>query len=417
MKYSIRYGPGALSIILPDSLHVDVFTPRFAQPLADPLALFARALDNPEGVPPLEAMLEPRSVAIAVPDETRPFPLKALLPALLDRLFAAFPKLAHEKVRIVVGGGLHEAPDQAQLARILPQDLRGCSVVSHDARRSAVRHMGWTSRGTPVEINTAYADAELKIVMGMVDVHQFVGFTGGAKGVAVGCASAAMITANHRMLSEAGAFAGNIEGNPVRDDLDEAGAIAGVKLAINVVLTPEKEIAALFVGDPPRVMRSAAAESRRLCSLSLYDRYDIVIASCGGAPKDICLYQAQKGLEPARHCARPGGKILLLAQCPQGIGDERYAAYVARFFSHDAVLRDFRRHAFAMGAHKAFLFARTAAEHELVLHTDLPDADTARCLLNKGDAQTTLNGWFRQIPAAKVAILPYANTTFFRRTD
>ena len=245
MKYSIRYGPGALSIILPDSLHVDVFTPRFAQPLADPLALFACALDNPEGVPPLEAMLEPRSVAIAVPDETRPFPLKALLPALLDRLFAAFPKLAHEKVRIVVGGGLHEAPDQAQLARILPQDLRGCSVVSHDARRSAVRHMGWTSRGTPVEINTAYADAELKIVMGMVDVHQFVGFTGGAKGVAVGCASAAMITANHRMLSEAGAFAGNIEGNPVQDDLDEAGAIAGVKLAINVVFTPEKEIAAL----------------------------------------------------------------------------------------------------------------------------------------------------------------------------
>ena len=114
-----------------------------------------------------------------------------------------------------------------------------------------------------------------------------------------------------------------------------------MKLAINVVLTPEKEIVALFVGDPPRVMRSAAAESRRLCSLSLYDRYDIVIASCGGAPKDICLYQAQKGLEPARHCARPGGNILLLAQCPQGIGDERYAAYVARFFSHDAVLRDF----------------------------------------------------------------------------
>ena len=168
--------------------------------------------------------------------------------------------------------------------------------------------MGWTSRGTPVEINTAYADAELKIVMGMVDVHQFVGFTGGAKGVAVGCASAAMITANHRMLSEAGAFAGNIEGNPVRDDLDEAGAIAGVKLAINVVLTPEKEIAALFVGDPPRVMRSAAAESRRLCGLSLYDRYDIVIASCGGAPKDICLYQAQKKLERSRSEERRVGK-------------------------------------------------------------------------------------------------------------
>ena len=132
-------------------------------------------------------------------------------------------------VRIVVGGGLHEPPDQAQLARILPEDLRGCTVVSHDAQNSPMRHMGVTRRGTPVEINAAYADADLKIVMGMVDAHQCVGFTGGAKGVVIGCASASMITKNHSQLQDPGAFAGNLENNPVREDLNEAGILAGVK--------------------------------------------------------------------------------------------------------------------------------------------------------------------------------------------
>lgn len=73
----------------------------------------------------------PATVAIAVPDETRPFPIKLLLPPLLERIFRAFPQLPHEHVRIVVGGGLHEPPDAAQLARILPENLDGCTVVAH----------------------------------------------------------------------------------------------------------------------------------------------------------------------------------------------------------------------------------------------------------------------------------------------
>ena len=173
--------------------------------------------------------------------------------------------------------------------------------------------------------------------MGMVDAHQFAGFTGGAKGVVVGCASAAMIAKNHSMLQSAGAYAGNIEGNPVREDLNEAGAIAGVNLAVNVALTPDKKIAALFVGDPQKVMRSAARETRNLYGLEQTKNYDVVIASCGGAPKDICLYQAQKALDPARHIVSPDGKVLLVAECSEGVGDDRYENYVQLFKDHRCV--------------------------------------------------------------------------------
>ena len=397
-----------------DAQPVTVFTPRQVQPMVDPDTAFSAALDAPEGCARLEDMPEPASVAIAVPDETRPFPVKRLLPLLLARIFKAFPLLPHDRVRIVVGGGLHEPPDADQLGRILPEDRMGCTVVAHDAARSSMCRLGVTSRGTPVEINAAYANADLKIVMGMVDVHQFAGFTGGAKGAVVGCASAEMIAHNHSMLQQTGAFAGNLDGNPVREDLNEAGRIAGVKLAINVALTADKNIAALFVGDPERVLVGVARKTRNLYGLELDGTYDVVVASCGGGPKDICLYQAQKALDAARRCAGAHGRILLVAACAQGIGDERYEDYVRRFSSQEAVLRDFAQRQFQMGAHKAFLFARVAATHELVVHTELPKEAMARCLLRKGDAQATLDRWLRAAPQARVAILTHANATFFR---
>jgi len=413
MLYSVKYGHQKLSLAIPDTCPTDVIEPITVLPLEAPLEAFEAALDSPLGHPPLSALPQPASVAIAVPDETRPVPVRDLLPPLLERIFAAFPKLDHRRITIVVGGGLHEPPDQAQLDRVLPADLHGCTVVSHDARNSAICRMGVTSRGTPVEINAAYACAELKIVMGMVDAHQFAGFTGGAKGVVVGCASAVMIAHNHSLLSHAQAFAGNLEGNPVREDLNESGVIAGVNIAINVALTAEKKIAALFVGDPQLVLRRAAQETRALYGHRLHKKYDVVIASCGGLPKDICLYQAQKALDAARHCVAPQGKILLVAECSQGIGDDVYEDYVSRFTCQQDLLKDFTQHEFKMGAHKAFLFGRVAVAHELVLHTELSERDTSRCLLRKGDAQQTLDAWFGMNPHAETAVITYANSTFF----
>lgn len=253
MRHTVPYGKGSLSFELPESAFATVFEPRQVPPLLDPLAAFEQALDAPEHCPRLEDLAAPSSIAIAVPDETRPFPTRLLLPLLLNRIFKAWPALSPTQICIVVGGGLHAPADTAQFKRILPDDLGGCRVLSHDALRSPMLRLGTTERGTPVEINAVYAQAALKIVMGMVDAHQFVGFTGGAKGVVVGCASAAMIQKNHAMLSAPEACAGSLEHNPVREDLNEAGRIVGVNLAVNVALDAQNKIIALFAGDPAAV--------------------------------------------------------------------------------------------------------------------------------------------------------------------
>ena len=223
--------------------------PRELPVLSDLGQALEDALDNPIETQTLEGRRRPSSVAIAVPDETRPAPLKTLLPVLLDRLFRVWPDLDPAGVRIVVGGGLHPAPDAAQLARILPEDLRGCTVVSHDALTSPMTCFGTTSRGTPVEINAAIGEAELKLVIGMIDPHQFQGMTGGAKGVAIGCASKDMIQHNHSLMSSPEARVGNILDNPTRLDINEAGQMIGIDLAINVSLNPAKQAVALLAED------------------------------------------------------------------------------------------------------------------------------------------------------------------------
>lgn len=416
MDIRLKYGPGHRQLQLPDTVDVTMFEPRAVPVLAQVAEEVARVLAGPLAMPRLADLPAPQRVAIAVPDETRPTPLKVLLPPLLAHLLSAYPELSPRDVTIVVGGGLHPAPDGAQLERILPADLGGCRVATHDARSSPLERLGRTSRGTPVEMNALFASADLKIVVGQIDPHQFVGFTGGAKGAVIGLGSRATIEHNHSLMAHSQARVGRLEDNPVRLDLDEAGEIAGIQLALNVVLNPAKEVVGVVAGRPPVALRQGAALTAQVYGLAYNVPYDLVIASCGGSPKDICLYQAQKGLNMAAQCARPGGRILLLAACDQGIGDETYATYVQCFATPEEQLEEFVAQGFRMGAHKAFLFSRTLVDHEVVVVSELDAATLARCHLTKGQLQPTLDRWLASLPAGgRVAVVPSANTTYFYR--
>jgi nickel-dependent lactate racemase len=417
MDIELKYGRAYRTVTFPDDVAIDVLRPSPLPPLADPAAALAAALDDPLETLPFASRPRPASVAIAVPDETRPTPLGLLLPPLLARLFAAWPDLAPRDVVVIMGGGLHPPASEADLARLLPPAVVGdCRVTAHDARRSPMTFCGTTSRGTPVEVNAAYAAAALKIVVGQIDPHQFVGFTGGAKGVVVGCGSERTVRANHSLMFAQGAQVGVLADNPVRQDLHEAGRLAGVDFAVNVVLDPAKRVLGLWAGNPEAVVRAGAPLCDGLYGVPLAGGggYDIVVASCGGYPKDICLYQAQKGLNLASLCAGEAGRILLLAACPQGIGDETYEAYVRRFPTPQAQLEEFRAKGFRMGAHKAFLFSRTLTRHEVVVVSEMDEATLARCHLQKGEPEETLARWLAAVgPGARVAVVPSANTTYF----
>jgi nickel-dependent lactate racemase len=376
------------------------------------------ALNAPIGCEPLEALLarrRPASVAIATPDETRPAPLRAVLPVLLNRIEAKLPGPLAESVTLFVGGGLHPPAEAAAIERILPAGIaHGCRIVAHNARTAAMRDYGVTSRGTPVRINAEFAKADLKMVIGQVDPHQFVGFTGGSKGVVIGCAAPETIEKNHSLMSQPNAYVGRLAGNPVREDLTEAGEMAGIDLAINFVLDADKKAVQLAAGKPSAVLESCSAMCAKVYGVAIEEKFDIVVASCGGYPKDICLYQAQKGLNLASQALKPGGHILLLAASPQGVGDDIYFDYVSQFTSPEQVIRDFKSSGFRMGAHKAYLFGRTLVNYDVAVFSDLDPGILRKCHLRAAEPAAIIADWvagFEGTP--KVGIIPNANTTYF----
>lgn len=421
MQVQLKYGDRLRSLTIPEKAEVVVLSPATVPPLEDPIAHLNQALDAPLERPAFERLLQnfrPKTVAIAIPDETRPTPVKLLLPVVLTRLFNALPALKPDQVTLVVGGGLHPPLNEAGLKRVVPPDLaRGCRVIAHDASRSALTDYGTTHRGTPIRINAEYARADFKIVIGQIDPHQFVGFTGGAKGVVIGCAAADMIEHNHGLMFDDRARVGGLDGNPVREDMNEAGRRIGIDLAVNVVLDPEKRIVGLWSGDPEAVLRKGAETCAAVYGVGVDERFDIMVASCGGYPKDICLYQAQKGLNLASQAVKHGGKILLLAACPQGVGDDIYFDYVCQFATPQEALNDFKKLGFKMGAHKSYLFGRTLTNFEVAIASDLDPGTLRACHMRAADPELIIKEWVDDFPGRpRVGVVPNANTTYFHIT-
>jgi nickel-dependent lactate racemase len=414
----LKYGSGKIRIPIPEKAVVSILEP-LRTPVVDSVeAALDSSLSAPLGCSAIEEILEqrrPRTIAIAVPDETRPAPLRELLPPLLRRMEAWLTRPLADHVTLFIGGGLHPPADAAARERILPAaTARGCRIVAHDARTAAMHDYGNTSRGTPVRINAAYAAADFKVVVGQVDPHQFVGFTGGSKGVVVGCAAPETIEKNHRLMSQPNAFVGHLKGNPVREDLSEAGERVGIDLAVNFVLNADKKVVHLAAGRPIQVLESCARACAQVYGVPIAEKFDIVVASCGGYPKDICLYQAQKGLNLASQALKPGGHILLLAASPQGVGDDIYFDYVSQFTSPEEVIRDFKSSGFRMGAHKAYLFGRTLVNYDVAVFSDLDPGILRKCHLRAAEPAAIIAEWvagFEGTP--RMAIIPNANTTYF----
>ncbi len=415
MKIQLKYGKTQKHLFIPEKGKVSVLSNPTLPVVENLDKVFEEAMDSPLNTPKLEAMDEPKSVAIAVSDETRPTPVKILLPLLLKKLYKTFPRLTPNQVKIVIAAGLHPPLDEKGISRVIPESVApDCKVVSHDAVHSQMTNFGKTSLKTPVLINTYFAETELKLVIGNIDPHQFVGFTGGAKGGVIGCGSKDTIEANHSLMFNEKARVGSIEGNPVRSDIDEAGAMVGISLVINVILDASNKVVKLLAGEPVAVYQEGAKICASIYGVPIHEKFDMVVASCGGYPKDINLYQAQKGLAHAAQAAKPGGKILLVAACPQGVGDEAYFDYVSRFPTPEAVLEDFKAMGFKMGAHKAFLFARTLVAFDVSIASDIQLEILSKCHLQGCDPQATVEEWVDGFPGRPtVAVIPNASTTYF----
>ena len=418
MNVELKYGDRQYVLHIPEKAEVSILQPARLSTLRSIGDALGNSLANPLGCEAFDKMLgriSPNTVAISVPDETRPMPVRTILAILLKRIYSALPNLKPSSLTIVIGAGLHPPEGRKAQELIAPPEITNdCRVIQHDALHARMVDFGTTKRGTPVLVNAEFAEADLKIVIGQIDPHQFVGFTGGAKGAIIGCAAVESIEHNHSLMFDEKAQVGCLDGNPVREDMNEAGNMFGIDMVVNVILDANNDVVRLLAGEPIAVLKEGAKTCAALYGVAIEHKFDIVIASCGGHPKDISLYQAQKGLNLASQALEQSGKILLVAACSQGVGDDTYFDYVSQFTTPEEVLEDFKKVGFKMGAHKAYLFARTLTNYDVAMVSNLDTGIMKKCHLRAVDPDVIIREWvggFEGQP--RVAVVPYANTTYF----
>ena len=413
MHLKLPYGKRHLEAELPADCAVEFVMPRPQAAAEDPAALARQAVYNPLGdVKPPRAG---QTVAIAINDKTRPVPHEHLLPPVLQGLRHA--GVGAEDVLFIIATGTHPRMAESEYESILPSDiLASYRVICHDAHDHAnLTRLDDTARGTPVHINSAYMAADYRIVIGNIEPHQFQGFSGGVKSAAIGLAGAETINHNHAMMRDPKARLGEFDANPARQDVEDIGTVIGIDFAVNALLNPEKEIIKVFAGAPVAVMQAAIPEARALYEAPVEAPFDLMIASPGGHPKDINIYQAQKGLAHAAAVTREGGSLILCAACAQGSGSAAYENWMMNppMRSHEAVLERFAREGFQVGRHKAFQISRDAARIHTMLVSDL-DEDFVRGLLlqPQPDLQTAIDLALEKLPGgARIGVMPAANAT------
>ncbi len=419
-EFSLPYGQNVLTVSLPDEWQVELLAPKQIAPLSNPAGAVQRALETPLGEWRWLDFKGIRSVAIAINDKTRPVPHSVLLPPLLRRLEAL--GLPPQAITLLIATGSHPPMSPGEFHKVVPIDiLRNYPLVSHDAADADnLVYLGETRRGTPVWINRHFAQADLRIVVGNIEPHQFMGFSGGVKSAAIGLAGAETINHNHAMMRERQARLGRFDDNPPRQDVEEIGRLIGVHFSLNVILNQAKEMVAVLAGEPKLVMGQGMPLVRELYQVQVCAPFDLMLVSPGGHPKDINLYQSQKALAHAAMVTREGGTIILAAACPEGTGSQSYEDWMQGMASYEAVFERFGREAFRLGPHKAFLIARDAARARVLLVSELPADRVKRLLLTPmGSLQEAVSlaldtlapGEHMPRRDLRVGVMPWANAT------
>ena len=410
MEFELGFGSGTQTLTVPDENLVCVLLPNAVPPGLTGEDEVARAMANPIGTPRLREIVHPgETVAVVTSDSTRPLPSYAILPQLLDELYEA--GIQKQDITVVFGLGSHRKQTREEQRKLVGS--RAFSEVRCiDGDASDCIHYGKTSRGTPVDIVRAVARADRRICLGNIEYHYFAGYSGGAKAIMPGVSTRAAIQANHSRMVEEAAAAGKLEGNPVREDIEEAARMVGVDFILNVVLDEHKQIIHAVAGDMVLAHREGCRYLDRLFGKPIASRADIVVVSQGGAPKDINLYQTQKALDNAKHAVKRGGVIVLVGSCKEGFGERVFEEWMTTAPNVYSMIERIQTN-FQLGGHKAAAIAMVLEDADIFLVSELDPKLVEKIFLRPfATVQEAFDVALRQRgEGASVLVMPFGGST------
>jgi nickel-dependent lactate racemase len=328
----LNYGLGKITLSLPDTNLSGILRPAPTQGLTDvPLAV-TRALEHPVKSPPLKDLLlarRPKNVLVILSDHTRVIPhYSRILEALCDQL--AQTQVDCKKIRALIATGSHRAPACEEREEMYGTKMYDqLNLYAHDCDQGCIS-VG-NVNGREIELNEMLLTSEFTIATGKITPHYLAGFSGGRKAVMPGCAARETIARNHALVALGQNAPGKLEGNPIHREMEKAAALARIDFLLNVVPTPDGEIAGVFAGHWQQAWLEGTELCRKVWSAKFDKPADCVIASAGGHPLDIDLYQMQRILNNVAAAVKPGGTIVLVGQCPEGVGQKDFGRWMKKY--------------------------------------------------------------------------------------
>lgn len=330
MWVKISYGKDGLDLILPQEWDIRLIEKSRMPILPDPKQAVEAALKRPVQCRPLiEEATGCRTACILICDITRPVPNGQILPPLIRDLLTA--GIGADAITVLVATGLHRPNEGDELRELIGSDwvLETVGVVNHFAGNDEDHVLiGVTQSGTPVKLDKRFVLADLKIVTGLVEPHFMAGYSGGRKVIAPGIAHRDTITTFHSagFLEHPKAANCILEGNPLHMEQMEIVGMLGRVLAVNTVIDHRRNLSFVNYGEINESHAAAVDYTCRFAEVELEERYQTIITSGGGYPLDKTYYQTIKGLVGARDIVHPGGDIIILSECSEGLGSHEFVA-------------------------------------------------------------------------------------------
>jgi len=287
------------------------------------------AIDNPIKGEPLERSISSSgTVLIIVSDMTRKTGAEIIVPKLIEKLKVL--GIMEERISILFALGIHRKLTSEEQLRItgLAKDTK-IGLFNHDPdNKEDLAYFGTVFDGSRIYLNRRIKEADHVILTGAITFHYFAGFSGGRKSLIPGCASRELILQNHKMVIDKttdnfrnpNTDSGKLRNNPLHEFMLEVLDFVKPTFLINTIFNSKGEIINVFSGDPLEAHLQGCEYYKKHYKKRVSDKTDLLIVSCGGAPKDINLIQAHKSLENSIRLTDPGTPIIFFAECSEGVG-------------------------------------------------------------------------------------------------
>ena len=413
IAYELKYGDGKVAFELEAAQVAAELKIRECPVLTQPEQAILDAIRQPIDSKPLAELVKPgETVVFIVNDSTRVANTHVFMPILLNELNRA--GIPDQDMYIIFALGTHRDMTAAEMAAEVGASVAARVRMYNSNCKEADQFdfLGTTSFGTPVAFHKLVTGADHIVCTGSVVHHFFAGFGGGRKAMLPGVSQYETIRHNHSMMLDPAAAIGRLEGNPIYHDQVEGVQMCRPSFLINTVLNEKKEFLKVFAGDFVTAHKAACRFVDEVYGVEIDERADLVIATCGGYPKDINVYQLQKTMDNAWCAVKDGGVVILLGECREGSGSAMYEKTMQEQGSAERVEASLRAN-FQIGAHKAYAVTRLMKRAEFVLVSAMaPELSKTLLFTPAADIGEALTTAFARLgPNPRIVVMPQGSLT------